>query len=367
MKYRPWTQEDLDKLVEMISDKKDLHEMQGTLDRSKLSIVNVVKKLKSGEKINVLEEEESDDVIDTPKDRRSNVEKAAINFLDLRIKDRDYSNVWSSILDFQKVLEEKSIEQNEANIKIKTKGWIGIAFTGDHHIGNMATDYKTMLEHRDLIADTDDLYVCFNGDYCDNYLPTSHASGMFEALFPPAVQKNLAKDYIESIKSKVLSLVAGCHDMWGLKASDWDLTEYLAKHGEAVYLGNGGTLWLTVGSTTYKIMMRHKYRYNSGDNATSTVKKMFEKSGGFDVGVVSHNHIAAMEESVKTGLDGTLKRIFLRAGTYKINDRYIKQAGFSDGQTTVPIVLFNSKERDIRGFQNLREGIDYLKYLNRNQ
>ena len=206
--------------------------------------------------------------------------------------------------------------------------------------------------------------MVINGDYCDNYISGSHAGGAFEALFPPATQKTLAKNYVEDLEDKILALVAGCHDLWSLKIDDFDITEYLAKHGNAVYLGSGGDLYLKIGKTEYKIRMRHKYRYNSADNPCATVKKMFEKDGGFDVGVVSHNHISAIEESQKTGLDGTLKRIFLRAGSYKAKDRYSKQLGFNDGSTSVPVVLFNPKTRDIRGFQDLGEGIDYLKYLN---
>jgi len=361
MKYRSWNEDDANNLIDMLKNGKGLKEISKTLDRSTLSIKNKIDQV-SKNSIVAVEKKKEEDI--TPRKRRSKIEKAAINFLDIKLKDRNYENVWNSILDFQNVLDEKSIEQNEARINIKTKYWIGIAFTGDHHIGNMATDYKTMLMHRDIIAKTDNLYVCLNGDYCDNYIPSSHTAGMFEALFPPAVQKNLAKDYIESIRDKVLSLCAGCHDVWGLKAADFDLTEYLAKHGEAVYLGTGGTLWLTIGKQRYKIMMRHKYRFNSGDNPTATVKKMFEKCGGFDVGVVSHNHIASIEEANKQGLDGNLKRLFIRAGTYKTHDRYLKQEGYSEGATTVPIVLFSPNKRDIRGFQNIEEGVEYLSYLN---
>lgn len=362
MKYRQWNIEDTHKLVDLLASNVNIKEICTTLDRSELSVKNQIKKMGQG-----TTKSETTTAIEsiTPKARRSMVEKAAINFLDMRIKDRDYTGVWESILDFQNVLEEKSIEQNEVKIRINTKQWIGIAFQGDLHIGNMATDYKAMLEHRDLIAKTDNLYVCLNGDYCDNYIPSSHAAGMFEALFPPAVQKNLAKDYIETIKSKVLALVSGCHDLWGMKAADFDLTEYLAKHGEAAYLGNGGVVYLTVGKVTYKIMMRHKYRFNSGENPAATVKKMFEKSGGFDIGVVSHNHVACIEECVKEGLDGSLKRLFIRAGTYKVHDRFGKQIGFAEGDISVPIVLLSPDKRDIRGFQSLSEGIEYLAYLNK--
>ena len=228
----------------------------------------------------------------------------------------------------------------------------------------MSTDYEQLLIDKELIQNNDNVYLVINGDYCDNYIAGSHAGGAFEALFPPAVQKDLGKDYIESVKDKVLALVAGCHDLWSLKIDDFDLTEYLSKHGNAVYLGSGGDLFLQVGKIEYKIKMRHKYRFNSSDNATHTVKKMFEKEGGFDVGCIAHNHIAAMEESIKEGLDGPIKRIFLRSGSYKTTDRYSSQMGFSDAQSGVPIVLFNPSERQMRGFQDLEEGIEYLKYLN---
>lgn len=367
MKYRVWYVDDIETLKRMNDNGSSIDEICEKMGRSKLSVTNQLKKLgKSSCSAPVaVATEEAIQKVETNKARRSLIEKAAINFLDVRLKDKDYSNVWDSILNFQGVLNEKSIEQNTVKIKINTNKWIGIAFQGDMHIGNMATDYKTMLEHRDLIADTENLYACLNGDYCDNYIPSSHVAGMFEALFPPAVQKNLAKDYIEKIKDKVLALVSGCHDLWGQKASDFDLTEYLAKHGQAAYLGNGGIVNLTIGKVTYKIMMRHKYRYNNADNPTATVKKMFEKHGGFDVGVISHNHVAAIEESVKEGLDGSLKRLFIRAGTYKTHDRYGKQMGFAEGETSVPVVLFSPSKRDIRGFQDIKEAIAYLSYLNR--
>jgi hypothetical protein len=368
--YRPWTGEEIEKLKECSEKKQSIETICTELKRSKLSVSNQLKKVSVPSFQNtstVLPEPNPDPIkASSAKIRRTDIEKAAINFLDMTQKDKDYSNVWASILDFQGALEEKSIEQREVKIKINTNQWIGIAMVGDLHIGNMATDYKTMLYHRDLIAKTKNLYVALNGDYCDNFIPTSHAAGMFEALFPPAVQKSLAKNYIEIIKDKVLAIVSGCHEAFGQKAADFDLTEYLAKHGEAAYLGNGGTIYLSLGKVTYKIMMRHKYRYNNQDNPTATVKKMFEKCGGFDVGVVSHNHIAALEETVKEGMDGYCKRLFIRAGTYKTHDRYGRQLGFSEGDTSVPIVLMNPHAKDIRGFQQIEEGIEYLAYLNKN-
>lgn len=361
MSYSAWSKKDVDTLIGLSNSNKSMDEIRKKLGRSNLSIINQLKRLGKGIVEEVLTEEPEPT---TPNARRSKLEKAAINFLDRRLKDKDYKNVWASILTFQDALQEKLIEQKEVNIEIATNKWIGVAIVGDLHIGNMATDYKTMLYHRDLMAKTPNLYVMLNGDYCDNFLPTSHPDGMFEALFPPAVQKNIAKDYVDAIKEKVLVIVSGDHEAFGIKASDFDLSEYLSKHGDAAYLGNGGIVYLKVGNVEYKINIRHRYKYSSAENATSTVKKLFEKCGGFDVGVTGHNHVAAMEEAVKEGADGYKKRLFIRSGTYKTSDRYGKLLGFSQSDIGVPVVLFNPKTRDIRGFSEITEGIEYLSYLN---
>ena len=365
MKYRPWTDEDRDALATLLDEDLDIEEIASRLDRTERSVEYEMGRARlrssvSGKGLS----EKADTPLKKTKQRKLKVQEAAVKFLDQRLSEENYDNIWETIINFQRELHKVDIEQTEAHLAIDTDKWIGIAFQGDLHLGNMATDYPTLLYHKELIRDTKNLYLVINGDYCDNYIAGSHAGGAFEALFPPATQKTLAKRYIEELEDKVLALVAGCHDLWSLKIDDFDLTEYLAKHGNAVYLGSGGDLYLKIGDIEYKVRMRHKYRFNSSDNPTHTVKKMFEKDGGFDVGVVSHNHISAMEESQKSSLDGNLKRIFLRSGSYKQHDRYSKQLGFLDGQTAVPVVLFNPAQRDLRGFQNLEEGIDFLNYLN---
>ena len=361
--YRPWSEEDEERLMQYVEEELDMDEMVELLDRTQGSIKYQVDRLELEHKIRGDNAEGK-----TPgyknSSRKCQIEEAAVEFLDKRLEGSGRENTWKAVLGFQKELKKVKIEQAVAHMRIKTDKWIGIAFQGDLHLGNMATNYEQLLIDKEMIQTSDNVYLVINGDYCDNYIAGSHTGGAFEALFPPAVQKDLAKDYIESVKDKVLALVAGCHDLWSLKIDDFDLTEYLSKHANAVYLGSGGDLYLQVGAVEYKIKMRHKYRFNSSDNATHTVKKLFEKEGGFDCGCISHNHIAAMEECMKEGPDGSQKRIFLRSGSYKTTDRYSSQMGFKDASNGVPIVLFNPKERKMRGFQDLREGIDYLAYLN---
>ncbi len=752
MRYRRWSETDLDELAGLLVEDLEISEIAERLDRTERSVEYEMGKAKLRGSVSAKTmSEKADTPTKKSKQRKADIQEASVEFLDKRLSEGNYKGIWDTVIKFQQELHKVDIEQEEAHLSIDTKKWIGIAFQGDLHLGNMATDYVTLLRHKQLIKDTKNLYLVINGDYCDNYISGSHAGGAFEALFPPATQKTLAKQYVTDLEEKILALVAGCfmkgskvtmadgqekniedvdvgdmvmsedglpqrvsrrysnyhdgkvlkvytegnnepqhitddheslvlkkedtmradghhvkkysfikenlremradqievgdylcspiprskkgspstkfgdykynidipflrlagywlaegwyrkddgpnkvglefafhikereyieeiksiidylnpelsldeytnkekncttvsiednelarmfyelfgeysdkkfihpeilaqppsklihlvntfgngdgctreqhgttditlttvsrklmngldfaltkagifhsvrqqdrsnqenkkddyqinfgeeslenleellqmhkeprsiaanasrlqkrgkeqraqkvydgyiwhkvtkieeeefsgfvynltidetsqlvvnkrlthncHDLWSLKIDDFDLTEYLAKHGNAIYLGSGGDLYLEIGKVTYKVRMRHKYRYNSADNPTHTVKKMFEKDGGFDVGVVSHNHISAIEESTKTGLDGTLKRIFLRSGSYKAKDRYSKQLGFMDGQVSVPTVLFNPHTRDMRGFQNLEEGIQYLNFLNK--
>jgi len=366
MKYRPWEDSDRDDLAALLDENLDLKEIAKRLERTKRSVEYEIgrAKLRSTIRAKTMTEK-ADTPVKKTKQRKKDIQKASFEFLDQNKSEGNYENIWDTIIKFQKELDSVNIEQEEAHLSIDTNKWIGIAFQGDLHLGNMATDYVTLRKHKKIIKDTENLFLVINGDYCDNYISGSHAGGAFEALFPPATQKTLAKEYIQDLEEKVLALVAGCHDLWSLKIDDFDLTEYLAKHGNAVYLGSGGDLYLKIGDVEYKVRMRHKYRFNSADNPTHTVKKMFEKDGGFDVGVVSHNHISAIEESTKASLDGSLKRIFLRSGSYKGKDRYAKQLGFTDSSVSVPTVLFNPATRDMRGFQDLEEGVQYLEYLNK--
>ena len=306
MRYRPWNESDRDELDEMLDLDIGIKEIAKELERTVRSV--------EYEMSRTLETKELNKVVSPDarkKEKREELQSAAVSFLDQKIPDVKYENIWDAIERFQSELKKVNTEQSEATISIETDKWIGIAFQGDLHLGNMVTNYAQLRKDKKLIEEADNVFLVINGDYCDNYISGSHAGGQLEALFPPATQKDLAKNYIESLKDKVLALVAGCHDLWSLKIDDFDLTEYLAKHGQAVYLGSGGDLYLQMPGVTYKIKMRHKYRFNSGDNPCHTVRKMFEKEGGFDVGCISHNHIAAMEEGLKEGLDGKLKRIFL--------------------------------------------------------
>jgi len=273
----------------------------------------------------------------------------------------DYKDVWKAAIKMREAIMSKHTEQCEATVEINIDDWFAMCFPSDLHLGNIQTDYDAILRDRELILSHPNIFVSIVGDLVDNYIGSAPSGGDMEALLPPQMQRDMAVDYITGLSPRLLGVVRGCHEHWSWKIDDFDIIKYLAKQGDTVNLGDGGTLFLKTKDVEYKVMMRHKYRYNSGDNACATVKKMFEKEGQFDVGVIAHHHDSHIEMGKKQGMDGDLERVFVRCGSYKLADRYGKKLGYT-GEKGMPIVVFNAKEREIYGFEDIHKGIDFLDF-----
>jgi len=282
-----------------------------------------------------------------------------VKYLNLKVSPttRDYEEIWMILEEYQDKCRVLSTHQDDVSVHIDVDRPIIMLFLSDLHIGAISTHYSELRETIDVISETVDCYVCSTGDTVDNYLPTWHSSGLFTVMCPPEIQKVLVEYLFSRIGGKLLALVQGCHDEASHHSDDFDWTKFLTSKFGCANLGFGGTLHLRVGDTTYDIMMRHKYRYNSSFNMTHTVKRMFEHMGEFDIGVVAHNHKAAIEQTEKTGLS----RVFVRPGSFKGPDRYTRQLGYtSDSRCYMPCVVLYPFERKMLPFLHLRDAISVL-------
>ena len=290
------------------------------------------------------------------------VEKGDIEFLDLRLPadTDDYEAIWEALEEYQAKCKALSTHQDEVSVHIKVDHPIILMFLSDLHIGAISGFYTEMRETVDVIAATDDCYVCSVGDTVDNYLPTWHPSGLFSVMCPPEIQKVLVEYLYNKMAGKLLALVQGCHDEASHFSDDFDWTKFLTAKFGCANLGFGGMLHLKVGETNYDVMMRHRYRYNSSFNYTHTVKRMFEMIGEFDIGVIAHNHKMAIEQTEKAGKP----RVFVRPGSFKGADRYTRQLGFrSDSRCYMPCVVLFPFERKMMPFLHLRDAVSVLEGL----
>ncbi len=288
--------------------------------------------------------------------------KGSITYEDKKFVLKDANEVWESLESLQRSENRLISEQHEITISIDNKGKaIGVCFPADTHIGAKRCRYDQMREDAELIRVTNNLYAVANGDYSDNYVASSPKGGQFEAQITPEVQRTLGKEWIETIQEKLWAMTRGCHDYWSMDTGDFDYVKYLAKHADAINLGPGGKITLKLGQQVYTIGVRHKYKGKSIYDQTAPTKRLYRDMGPYDVTVTSHFHIPALSEETKQ--NG--KVLFIQTGSYKTGDRYIDKIGGTGSGVGVPVVIFYPDRHDFRGFLDLREGIEYLKYINK--
>ena len=138
MDYRPWSEEDREQLMLYIEEELDISEISEMLDRTEGSVEFESSRLKLEGSVRGRTAD-----ADTPSkrtnQRKSAVEQAAVEFLDRRLGTSSRQGTWDAVLGFQKELKKVKIEQPVAHMRINTNKWIGIAFQGDLHLGNIET------------------------------------------------------------------------------------------------------------------------------------------------------------------------------------------------------------------------------------
>jgi hypothetical protein len=268
--------------------------------------------------------------------------------------------IWDTLKEFQQETRKFETAMQEVEIQIKDNKPIGIAFIADIHVGAITTDHEALERALNLIKSVDGLYIISCGDTVDNYLPNFHASGSFEAIIPPELQKRFVEWLYTKIAGKLIAIIQGCHDEASHMTDDFDWTKYLSEKFRCHNLGFGGFINLTLGEQIYRIGAWHRIRrFNSYKNITHVVKRAIEIYGDFDVGVVAHNHVAAIEiedTPAKT-------RIYIRPGSFKEADRWARQMGYASTPARVPVVILYPNEKRMVPFQDFEEAIRYLCFL----
>lgn len=245
------------------------------------------------------------------------------------------------LLDLMKQLQaeqRKLISINrDVHVQINTEHPIGIVFTADWHIGSEGTDYQQLERDIELIHSNPYLYAYVGGDAIDNFILQKMIAASRSQLVTPPVQWYLFEQFLQKMNGSILAVGAGNHDNWSVQMAAIDRVADIAKRLNVVYTGQGGMLNLTVGSQTYKIFRRHKFRYNSSLNILNSVKRMYDMGpDSWDVGVIEHWHVGGAEIFMKHGRN----RVAIVVGTYKVFDQWAVDMGFYGSQVMNPVVVF---------------------------
>lgn len=278
-----------------------------------------------------------------------------------KANDKNWEGVWEAAYAFQKVSIQLSTRVDEQDIYLNVDHPIGLTILADGHIGAIDTPLDFIRCRVELIEQYRKwLYLIDAGDTIDNFKPTKHPEGVFGEIFPPAIQKEFAKNLYMKLKGNWLVKVQGCHEEWSHDTDDFDFTSWLCDELGCANLGHGGIVNLHVGKQIYKIALRHKYRYNSSYNPVHTCMQLvrFDYKDA-DIAIVAHNHITAVLQNQESDKD----RIYVRPGSMKGPDRYARSMGYIDTGKQMPIIILWPDKRQMLAFMDLEQALEIFKNL----
>lgn len=246
--------------------------------------------------------------------------------------------------------------QREARVTLKGNLPVAMSFFGDQHTGGWGWAARRMLEDYKLVAQTKGLYMNLLGDEWDNFIWNF---GKWASVMPPDHQRRITERLMEALKPKVVSCVIGNHVHWTKKATDFDMAARLAWISDAVFLGHRGHLHVTVGSQTYHHYLAHRAPGPSVINKSNSGRRTADDIGGAAVIVEADRHDPWLHQEYRA----RQRQTWLRSGTYKVEDDYPDELGFSQGKWDMPMVVLLPDRFRVIPFMDFRDGLDTLEFL----
>ena len=256
-------------------------------------------------------------------------------------------------------------EQNILNVRIEDDLPIGLAFCGDLHYGAEGVNYKRLHSDFKTLGETEGLWFQGTGDYLHNPKVTAadKANLYRMAVSNKDTALSMIKKVFTPLKGRTVSLLTGCHDARD-KEEGGDYTNELCDYLDCANLWYGGLVRLTIGKQLYEVVVRHKYKGESGLNKTNAHRKMYDNLYPGDIIALAHLHNNELEETVRGEIMGK-NVVYVRSSSYMDWDEFGQKVGGFSSVPGVPIVILWPNEKRMLPFSGLHmaDGMAYLKYL----
>jgi hypothetical protein len=294
---------------------------------------------------------------------------ALLNHPDKKIQ-TPTNNTWlTSAIETVRQREAIETSQNEATVTVQTGlPYIGIFFNGDWHFGSDKVDYALWDKHQSLVINTPGLYEAIVGDERDNFVNPKFRQGLYEGVFNPEQQALYIKEYLQELdkQDKIIARVTGNHDFWSWEGSGINFETFWYKSMKSPLLRNGGFVHLKVNEVKYELYLHHgQSLFNSNFNPNHATRRAYEFQGAFDVGAMGHKHVTEVAHSYREADSKQHDVLFLRTGTYKVEDQYARSKQLGLGQPPGATVLFNTQTKNMMGYVSLEDATKVLGLLNK--
>lgn len=287
-------------------------------------------------------------------------------FPDKKKRTLSFREVTDSLKNVQEIYRKWEIGQNEATWIPHTEYQdlpIAILLNSDAHYGSIGVNYQLLEKHLDIIENTPNMYVAFNGDEADFFNAIKHPSGMAENPVPPQIQARTIAGKITDMdrQSKVAVLSHGNHNDFGSLGGQDFYDSFLAELQAPIFT-KGGLLTMLVGKQKYRMVMNHTYWGRSKINITNAPKRLleYEGNGTCDIGWVGHTHQSSYEHFQK----GKNQYLAIVSGTYKTQDAWAAKRGIGGRGSNPGITLMLwPNEKRMECFKDIEQAEEYLKAL----
>lgn len=299
-------------------------------------------------------------VTDTAEEDKLGIASLKRQLQDIQNKSVDnVAAVWNHVEQENERHINRLKELTDVSLTLKESKPIGLVFFSDLHITSGSTDLKSLREDTEAVADCDGTYVCLVGDYIDNHV--KHRAAVVARGMSPTRELELFNYWLGLLQHRVLAMVSGNHDMFSKQLSGLDPLTNLAERHSLYYTPDELNINLSLGSQTYRIMMRHQTRYNSVLNPVHGLFRHLDFCADepWDIGCAGHHHVSAIAAYRKLGKT----RVAVRPGSYQVSTSWSRALGFPSAEPHSPMTIIWPDKRQILPVEDVQQGLPILKSL----
>jgi hypothetical protein len=274
-------------------------------------------------------------------------------------------DLWSDAYSAQVVAEKREALRQAQRITIPGPNQaFGVAWLSDFHVGSDETDYRSLRRDFEIVRDTPRLYAEFHGDGTDNWINAKLSHLQRGQALPFDGEVRLFADLMAMLHDKWIAIVCGNHDNWTRKLAGIDQIRQALDGATVLYDTDEVCFVLAHGENSYRVKMRHKWKYSSIFNRTHSIEVGWVRGGyDFDIGVGGHTHIGTYDRSFHR--HGKRRHAIL-TGTYKvIGGAFGRQIGVAKSQNRGCGASIFYPDGRYAFFDDLDTAAEFLKYLNR--
>lgn len=245
----------------------------------------------------------------------------------------------------------KSAAAHVVRLTIASREPIALSLSSDWHVtASGACDVAGLLDMARAVAATPGAYALGLGDMFDN--PIKHKPSAVRDI-PDDLR--LLDTVVREFRGKLLSVVAGNHDLWSVAVSGHDSLKAMMERNRIHYVEDH-CIWVveivdpddaTHVTARWVIAGRHKYRRHSSLNWTHATWRWLEEMVNDwpqdddgrtllpDVVALADNHVA--EVATRATPRGDV--IAVRMGAWQVMSTYARGLGFPGSRPTAPVVI----------------------------